>query len=233
MSDDNAPTPTASSVVRVWDLPTRLFHWLLAAAVAAQVVTGHIGGAAMTWHFRTGYCIFALLAFRLVWGLVGGHWSRFVNFVYGPASMLRYLRGRQRSDDLFHVGHNPLGSASVFAMLAMLSLQVATGLVADDDAGNTGPLNRFVSNAFALSATGWHKGPGQILILALIALHVAAIAFYTLHRRHELVRPMWHGDKLLAAPVPASVDDRITRMRALAIAVVCAAIVAAVVKLGG
>jgi hypothetical protein len=71
------------------------------------------------------------------------------------------------------------------------------------------------------------------LILALIALHVAAIAFYTLHRRHELVRPMWHGDKLLAAPVPASVDDRITRMRALAIAVVCAAIVAAVVKLGG
>jgi len=138
MSDDNAPTPTASRVVRVWDLPTRLFHWLLAAAVTAQVVTGHVGGAAMTWHFRTGYCIFALLVFRLVWGLVGGHWSRFANFIYGPASVLRYVRGQHRSDDLFHVGHNPLGSASVFAMLALLSLQVATGLVADDDAGNAG-----------------------------------------------------------------------------------------------
>ncbi len=233
MSDDNAPAPTASSVVRVWDLPTRLFHWLLALGVTAQVVTGHIGGSAMTWHFRVGYCIFTLLAFRLVWGVVGGHWSRFASFVYGPASMLRYLRGQPRRDELFHVGHNPLGSASVFAMLAMLALQVATGLVADDDAGNTGPLNRFVSNAFALGATGWHKGPGQVLILTLIALHLAAIAFYTLRRKHDLLRPMWHGDKVLAMPAPASADDLAMRMRALAIAVVCAALVAAVVKLGG
>ena len=90
-----------------------------------------------------------------------------------------------------------------------------------------------MSNAFALSATAWHKGPGQVLILLLIALHLAAIAFYALHRKRELVRPMWRGDKLLAVPAPASVDDRITRLRALVIVVVCAALVAAVVKLGG
>ena len=233
MSDDNAPTPKGSSVVRVWDLPTRLFHWLLAAAVVAQVTTGTIGGAAMTWHFRVGYCVFGLIVFRLVWGLVGGHWSRFASFIYGPASVLRYVRGQALSGDHFHVGHNPLGSASVFAMLAMLAVQVATGVVADDDIGNTGPLNRHVSSAFALTMTAWHKGPGIALILALVVLHIGAIVFYTWRKGHDLVRPMVGGDKLLPGTVPASVDDRLTRTRALAIAVMCAALVAAIVKLGG
>ena len=233
MSDDNATTPKGSSVVRVWDLPTRLFHWLLAVAVVAQVTTGTIGGAALTWHLRIGYCVFALLVFRIVWGLVGGHWSRFVTFIYGPASVLRYVRGQPRSGDHFHVGHNPLGSASVFAMLVMLAVQVATGLVADDEIATTGPLNRYVSSAFALSMTAWHKGPGIALILALVVLHIGAIAFYTWRKGHDLVRPMVGGDKLLPGTVPASVDDRLTRTRALAIAVVCAALVAAVVKLGG
>jgi cytochrome b len=232
MSQDTAPTPTGSSVVRVWDLPTRLFHWLLAAAVVAQVTTGMIGGAALTWHLRVGYCVFALIVFRLVWGLVGGHWSRFASFVYGPASVLRYVRGQPRSGDLFHVGHNPLGSASVFAMLAMLAVQVATGLVADDEIATTGPLNRYVSSAFALSMTAWHKGPGIALIFALVVLHIGAIVFYTRRKGHVLVRPMIGGDKLLPATVPASVDDRITRVRALAIALASAALVAAVVKLG-
>jgi len=233
MTDNNAPTPSGSSVVRVWDLPTRLFHWLLALAVVAQVTTGLIGGGAMAWHFRVGYCIFGLIVFRVVWGLVGGHWSRFASFAYGPASVLRYLRGQQLSSDLFHVGHNPLGSASVFAMLAMLALQVATGLVADDEIANAGPLNRYVSSSFALAMTGWHKGPGIALILALIVLHIGAIAFYTWRKGQDLVRPMFGGDKRLPASIPASVDDRLTRVRALAIALSCAALVAAVVKLGG
>jgi len=233
MSDDNAPTPTGSSVVRVWDLPTRLFHWLLALAVVSQVITGTIGGAAMAWHFRGGYCVFALIVFRVIWGLVGGHWSRFASFTYGPASMLRYVRGQPLRSDHFHVGHNPLGSASVFAMLAMLAVQVATGLVADDEIANAGPLNRYVSSAFALTMTAWHKGPGIALILTLVVLHIGAIAFYTWRKGHDLVRPMVGGDKLLPATVPASADDRLTRVRALAIAVACAALVAAVVKLGG
>jgi cytochrome b len=233
MSDDIAPTPTASSVVRVWDLPTRLFHWALVLALIAQVVTGKIGGAAMTWHFRIGYCVFALIVFRLVWGFVGGHWSRFVSFLYGPASVLRYLRNQHGVSDLFHVGHNPLGSASVFAMLAILMVQVGTGLIGDDEIANVGPLNRFVSTATGLAATAWHKGWGLGLILTLVVLHVAAIAFYRLRKDQDLIGPMFSGDKLLPGAVPGSVDDRMSRVRALAIVVVCAGLVAGVVKLGG
>jgi cytochrome b len=232
MSETNAPTPAGERVVRVWDLPTRLFHWLLVLALIAQVITGKIGGAAMTWHFRVGYCIFALIVFRLMWGFVGGHWSRFSSFVYGPASVLRYLRNRHATGDLFHVGHNPLGSASVFAMLAILLVQVGTGLVGDDEIANTGPLNRFVSTATGLAATAWHKGPGFAIILALVVLHIAAIVFYRVRMRQDLIGPMFSGDKRLPGVVPGSADDRMSRVRALAIAVVSAGLVAAVVKLG-
>jgi cytochrome b len=226
-------TPPGERVVRVWDLPTRVFHWALVIALIAQVTTGKIGGAALTWHMRIGYCIFALIVFRLVWGFVGGHWSRFTSFVYGPASALRYLRNRHAAGDLFHVGHNPLGSASVFAMLAILIVQVATGLVADDEIATVGPLNRLVSTSFGLSATAWHKGAGLVIILTLVVLHVLAILFYRLRRRQDLIGPMFSGDKLLLAPVPGSVDDRMSRVRALAIIVASAGLVAAVVQLGG
>jgi len=229
----SAPTPSGERVVRVWDLPTRVFHWALVVALIAQVTTGKIGGGALTWHLRIGYCIFALIVFRLVWGFVGGHWSRFSTFVYGPASMLRYLRNRRVASDVFHVGHNPLGSASVFAMLAILMVQVATGLVADDEIATTGPLNRFVSTPFGLSATAWHKGAGLAIILTLVVLHVVAVMFYRVRKRQDLIGPMFSGDKRLPAAVPGSVDDRMSRMRALAIIVVSAGLVAAVVKLGG
>ena len=79
-----------AGVVRVWDLPTRLFHWLLAVSVVFSIISARIGGGAMAWHFRSGYLIFTLLAFRIVWGVVGGHWSRFRAFVYAPATTLRF-----------------------------------------------------------------------------------------------------------------------------------------------
>jgi cytochrome b len=148
--------------VRVWDLPTRAFHWLLAAAVVGLVVTGKIGGNAVPWHFRCGYLVMGLLAFRLVWGFVGGHWSRFANFIYAPTTVLRYLRGQSRPGEHLDVGHNPLGAGSVFALLALLVVQVGTGLVADDEIANQGPLNRFVSSDTASSATHWHKDYGQM-----------------------------------------------------------------------
>jgi cytochrome b len=233
IAQTSASTPPGERVVRVWDLPTRLFHWVLATALVAQVVTGKIGGAALTWHVRIGYCIFALIVFRLVWGFVGGHWSRFTSFIYGPASVLRYLRNHHAAGDLFHVGHNPLGSASVFAMLAILVVQIATGLVADDEIATVGPLNRFVSTAFGLSATAWHKGAGLAIILTLVVLHILAIVFYRVRRRQDLIGPMFSGDKVLSGAVPDSVDDRMSRVRALAIVVVSAGLVAAVVQLGG
>jgi cytochrome b len=86
--------PRLTERVRVWDLPTRLFHWLLALAVIALVVTAKVGGNAMVWHFRLGYFVLGLLVFRLLWGLVGGRWSRFGSFVYKPSTTWRYLRAQ-------------------------------------------------------------------------------------------------------------------------------------------
>jgi cytochrome b len=219
--------------VRVWDLPTRLFHWLLALAVAGSLASGSIGGGAMVWHFRLGYCIFALLAFRVLWGLVGGRWSRFASFVYAPDTVLRYLRGQTRAEENLDVGHNPGGAFSVFALLGILMLQVGTGLLADDEIANVGPLNRFVSSATAGSATSWHKEWGQWLIWALVALHVAAIAYYLLRKRVNLVQPMVGGDKPLPDDTPASADGMVQRLLALVLLALCAAAVTWVVKLGG
>ncbi len=105
--------------VRVWDLPTRLFHWLLFLCICAAVITAYIGGNAMAWHLRLGETVLALLMFRLVWGLIGGRWSRFASFMFGPRTLWRYLRDSGES-----VGHSPLGALAVWAMLGWVVLQV-------------------------------------------------------------------------------------------------------------
>ncbi len=226
------PSVHAARPVRVWDLPTRLFHWTLATAIVALVITAHVGGAAMPWHFRLGYLVFGLLLFRLVWGLVGGRWSRFSSFIYGPGTVLRYLRGQARPDEFLDVGHNPLGSFSVFALIGLLVVQVATGLVADDEIASTGPLNRFVSNAIANKASAWHADIGQWIIIALAVLHVVAIGYYLLRHRNNLVRPMVTGDKVLPAGTPATADSAATRTLALLLTAACAGVVTWVVSLG-
>lgn len=198
--------------LRVWDLPTRLFHWALALAVLGLLVTGFNG--IMEWHFRLGYAVLGLLLFRLVWGFVGGRWSRFASFVYSPRSVAAYLRGRAHPDHL--IGHNPLGALSVFAVLLLLSLQVASGLVADDEIAAAGPLTRFASGAVVAWATGWHAGAGKWVVIALVSLHVLAVLFYVLVKRHRLVRPMVSGDKPLAGHSTASSrDDAASRGLAL------------------
>jgi len=239
LRDVGEASPEAGSVtatparVRVWDLPTRLFHWVLAACVLGSIVSAKIGGNAMAWHFRLGYVVLTLLAFRLLWGFVGGRWSRFASFLYAPAATLRYLRGASRDDEHHHVGHNPLGAFSVFGFLALLLLQVSTGLVADDEISNTGPLVKFVSGATGSLATNWHKNFGQWLIITLIVLHLAAITYYWLRRRRNLVAPMLHGDKPLAHHVPASDDGVRSRTVAAILLVVCAAGASWLISLGG
>lgn len=219
--------------VRVWDLPTRVFHWLLAGLVVVSIVSARMGGGAMAWHLRAGLAILALLAFRLVWGFVGGHWSRFRTFVYAPATSLRFLRGRGLPHEQHHVGHDPLGAGAVFALLGVLALQVASGLVADDEIAHTGPLYTYVSTATSEAASHWHKGYGQWIVIALVGLHVAAIGYYWLRRRDDLVGAMLHGDKRLTADVPASVDTAGSRLLALALIAACAIGVAVVDSLGG
>lgn len=216
--------------VRVWDLPTRLFHWALALCVTGSVATGYIGGSWIDWHARLGYAILALLAFRILWGLVGGHWSRFAAFLYSPASVWRYLRGQSHPDHL--VGHNPLGAGSVLAMLLVLLAQVGTGLVSDDEISFTGPLNRFVAASKGLAATWYHKEVGQWLVIGLVVLHVAAILFYLLRKGDNLVRPMLTGDKQVAEATRSSRDDAAVRILAAVLLAVCAAAVTWLVSLG-
>jgi cytochrome b len=208
--------------VRIWDLPTRLFHAALAVLVAAAIVTAEIGGDWMAWHLRCGEAVLALLAFRWAWGFVGCRWSRFASFLPAPAGVARALRGRATAAD--KVGHSPLGALSVWAFLLLLSLQVATGLVADDDIATTGPLNGHVAGHLAKRASDWHAGWGADLLFALIALHLLAVAWYTL-RREPLLRAMWSGDKPLPADTPASRDGAGARLLALALlALACAGV---------
>ena len=206
--------------IRVWDLPTRLFHWALVAAVIGLAITGTLGGNAMVWHFRFGYSVLTLLLFRIVWGLVGGRWSRFGAFIYSPASVINYLKGKGKPED--GIGHSPIGAGSVFAMLGFLLAQVGTGLLSDDEIAFSGPLTRFVSNATVGLATDYHKNIGKWILLALVLLHIVAIVFY-LWRKHNLVGAMLHGDKELVTAAPASRDDMASRLLALGVLLLCAA----------
>ena len=175
--------------VRVWDLPLRLFHWLLVAAVAAAILTGQVGGNLMVWHGRLGILITGLLGFRLAWGLVGSTHSRFASFVRGPAAIAAYLRGQWHG-----LGHNPLGALSVLGLLTVLGLQAAGGLFANDDIAFQGPLSGLVSKDTSDWMAGLHR-KGFWLVLALVVLHVAAIVFYTRVKGEKLVGAMLNGRK--------------------------------------
>jgi cytochrome b len=199
--------------VRVWDLPTRVFHWLLTACVLASVITGFVGGGLIDWHARLGYAALALLLFRIVWGFVGGYWSRFASFLYAPRSVVAYLRGQAHPDHL--VGHNPLGAGSVFALLLLLLAQVATGLVSSDEISFYGPLNAFVSDAQASLATWYHKRVGKWIVIALVLLHIGAVMYYLRRKKQDLIRPMVVGDKQVAHATRSSRDDAVTRIAAL------------------
>ena len=183
--------------VRIWDLPLRLFHWLLVAAVVAAFVVAKIGGNAMVWHGRAGLLIIGLLVFRLVWGFAGSTHARFASFVRGPAAIRAYLKG-----EWFGAGHNPIGALSVLAMLGLLATQAATGLFANDDVAFEGYLYPLVNAAVSDKLTGVHKLLEPALML-LVLLHVGAIIFYTRIKKESLVLPMITGWKDLPIETPA------------------------------
>jgi len=187
-------TPDDSRPVRVWDLPTRLFHWLLLLCVVISFVTGNIGGNAMRYHMLSGYCILALLIFRLIWGFAGSRTSRFSAFVKGPASVLAYMAAVFKENAPRSLGHNPLGGWSVVAMLADLLVQVGTGLFASDDILTEGPLYGWVSRDTANFLTGIHLA-NRFVLIALIAVHIFAVMFYLFVKRENLIRPMITGVK--------------------------------------
>ncbi|RCS57446.1 cytochrome b/b6 domain-containing protein [Parvibium lacunae] len=209
----------------IWDLPTRLFHWLLVLCVVGAFVTVKIGGNALQYHFWFGYAVLTLLLFRLIWGLVGGHYSRFLHFPLRPTQLRAYLSGHTS----LHLGHNPLGSLSVLALLAALLFQSVSGLFANDDIASEGPLTIWISKSLSDTITHLHH-ENEAILLGLISLHLAAILFYAWFKRENLVGPMLHGHKTVATPLSAtplktSVDGRGQRIIALILLLTCAGIV--------
>jgi cytochrome b len=182
-----ASGPDASGRVAIWDWPVRICHWLfvLLIPLAWWTAEEHM----FDWHLRIGIALLLLLVFRLIWGLVGSSTARFATFLRGPHDALAYVRGRPTG----RIGHNPLGGWSVVALLAAMLLQLGLGLFATDDDGlDSGPLNHLVDYDTAERITDLHEANFNIL-LALIGLHVAAILFYAIVKRDDLVRPMVTG----------------------------------------
>jgi cytochrome b len=190
-SSDDSERPAE---ILVWDLSTRLFHWLLVALVAVCFVTAKAGGNAMQYHEWSGITILALLVFRTIWGFVGSQPSRFRDFVKGPAAVWRYAMALVKGNSARYLGHNPLGGWSVLAMLLALFTQACLGLFANDDIITEGPLYLWVSKPTSDWLTGIHK-LNQYLIMVLAAVHLLAVLFYFFVKHDNLIKPMITGIK--------------------------------------
>lgn len=188
------------SKVRVWDLPTRTFHWLLAVLVLLQFGTAEWDWLDMHWHMRFGYSVLALVVFRIAWGFVGSDTSRFSNFVCGPVRAWRFFKASLTDHEQRTTGHNPLGAWSVLAMLASLALQAVTGLFASDDIITFGPLTSRVSDSTVALMTRIHSWNRNVL-LVLIALHIIAVVVHLIGKRDNLIGPMLSGNKTFTGPV--------------------------------
>ncbi len=208
------------TTIRVWDIPTRIFHWLLVVLVISAFITAKIGGTAMKYHELSGFAVLSLVAFRLVWGFVGGRQSRFSAFVKGPAAVFHYASSLLRKDSAPYVGHNPLGGWSIMAMLMSLLIQTATGLFANDDILTEGPLYDLVSKQTSDWLTGIHH-LNQNVLLGLVGLHICAIMFYLVAKHENLLIAMITGKKTWGNEIESSYGSP---LRALVLVVVVTAV---------
>lgn len=214
--DDKPEVPGRTVGVRVWDLPVRLFHWILLVCVVTSVATGLTGGLwQMDLHMVSGCTILGLVLFRAIWGLIGGRHARFAAFVKGPAAVARYaaefVRGRARRT----VGHNPLGGWSVVLILLALAVQAGTGLFANDDIFLEGPLYKYAGKELSDRLTGIHNLMSRV-IYVLVAAHVGAVAAHRF-TGHDLVKPMITGIKPDADPAAGDGPTRWGRATAAAV----------------
>ena len=222
--------PVALARIRIWDLPTRLFHWTLVALVTTLWVSAIRGW--MTVHYVCGVAALALVSFRIVWGFLGSTTARFADFAASPGRVFAYLRALRRGEDLRHAGHNPAGGWMVLAFLLLILAQAALGLFANDEFDFKGPLAEFISGKRSDLLTRVHIFLFDA-ILVCTWLHVCAIGFYALVKRDNLIGPMLHGTKP-SARVPEGLQLKFaSTVRALLVlAAVAGMIVFAVLYLG-
>ncbi len=187
--------------MRVWDAPTRLFHWLLVVLLPACFLAAELGW--MDWHLRLGYAVLALFLFRIAWGFVGSDTARFGRFLTSPLAGLRHLATFRVREPDTQVGHNAAGGWMVLVMLLLIGVELGSGLGANDGLGvYEGPLARHVGEHASDLLTVIHATTKLLLIVA-VGLHVLAIVLYAVVKRHDLVRPMLTGKKRLPAATRA------------------------------
>lgn len=177
-------------IIRVWDLPVRVFHWLLVLCISGSLISVNLGGNAIEWHAYFGYTVLTLLIFRIIWGFIGSTHARFASFLPSREKIFSYLQGKAPRV----LGHNPLGALSVFALMIVLSVQVFTGLFVDDEITFQGPLAKYVSNSLVSILSEIHES-NSVLIYTFIAIHIAAIIYYQKFKGEDLIKPMISGDK--------------------------------------
>lgn len=231
----NAMTKTE---VRVWDWPTRAFHWLLVTAILCAWLSAEfgrkIGDSMLVWHKWNGYIILILLVFRVIWGFAGSSTSRFSHFVHGPAFVLRYALDFARGNKRAFLGHNPLGTLMVLALMGTVVTQGITGLFSyEPDNFIAGPLARLLEDETATAVLKWHYR-GFNLILLLVGLHITANILYGALAKDPLIRAMAKGTKPakvyedeMEARIPANVTLRAVIAFAAAAGVVLGGIVLA------
>ena len=208
--------------VKVWDAPTRLFHWAIVLLLGASWLTESRGW--MELHMLSGYSMMALLLFRAAWGCVGSDTARFARFVHSPVAAFEHLGRLHRREPDTEIGHNAAGGWMVLVMLLLLAVQVGTGLCANDDIMTEGPLSNHVGKEWSDWLTHVHAVNFLLLKIA-VGLHLVAIAVYAVLKRQDLVRPMVTGCKRMPVGVMA---PRLTKP-VWGLVVFAAAVVAVVV----
>ena len=223
--------------ILVWDVPVRLFHWLLVALMATSYFSGRAGGDWMQLHFWSGYGILTLLLFRLVWGFVGSTTARFSSFLKGPRAAFTHVAHFFREGGPRDIGHNPLGGAMVLVLIFAVLAQVVTGLfTADTDTGMVnGPLALKVADKWVERATDFHAWWINVLLI-LAAVHVAAVVLYLVWKRHNLIGAMVTGRKRIDQAIePGEPAPRLvfaSSRLAVSLLLACAALVYFIVRAG-
>jgi cytochrome b len=179
---------------RVWDWPTRLFHWGLVASILGAYISNRLGASYFSLHLFFGYATILLVGFRLIWGFVGTRHARFVNFLEGPRGVLRYLSAVGRKRHTRYAGHNPLGALMVVTLLSITGAQAMLGLFGNDEIFNLGPLAGLVSKETSLWLTSLHRGLFYIILLA-VGFHVGAVLIHVFVKREPLILAMITGRK--------------------------------------
>lgn len=181
-------------MVKIWDLPTRVFHWMLVSLFLFLIYSGSWDDSLMEWHFFCGYLLSGLILFRIFWGVFGTYYARFCSFIVSPIKGLSYLKSIAKGNTEHFYGHNPAGALMVVALIVLLLLQVASGLVTSDEVLWDGPFYSSVSDEVASLGAEIHHTV-QLILQYLIGLHILGVVAHSIRFKEKLVASMVTGNK--------------------------------------